>query len=409
MQLTPPQTIISENPSRFRVISAGRRFGKSYLAINELAKFARHPGKRVLAIANTYRQIKQTIWDDLKAQLYAVNWVKRVNESDLHIELINGSRIYLRSADNKDALRGAKYDFLVMDECADIDPETWYSVLRPTLSDSKGHAMFIGSPKGRNWFYDIWQSCDSLDDWQKFQFTTIEGGNVDEEEIESAKRDLDERTFQQEYMAQWVDYSGVIYYNFTERNIVDIPVPNTPQLVLHVGTDFNVDPGTMCIAFKHAGGLHVFDEIEMFGTNTNEMVKEMGMRYPRSNVVCYPDAAGSQRKTSAGGVTDHIILKNAGYTLKVGSTNPAVKDRIAAVNSAFSSSTGDVKLTISPKCRKIIECLRKHVYKEGTRQPEKGQFDHFNDALGYMVNNLYPLNIERTNNYVPRRRSTGRR
>ena len=408
MQLSKPQQLISDDQNRFRCVSAGRRFGKSFLAINELAKFARHPGKRVLAVANTYRQIKQTIWDDLKSQLFSVNWIKKVNESDLHIELINGSKIYLRSADNKDALRGAKYDFMVLDECADIDPETWYSVLRPTLSDTKGHALFIGSPKGRNWFYDLWSSADSLDDWQKFQFTTIEGGNVDEEEIESAKRDLDARTFAQEYMAQWVDYSGVIYYNFTERNIKDIPLPATPQIILHVGTDFNLDPGTMVIAFKHAGGLHVFDEIEMFGTNTNEMVREMGIRYPRYNVICYPDASGAQRRTSANGVTDHIILKNAGYTLKVGASNPAVKDRIAAVNSAFCSATGDIKLTISPKCRKVIECLRKHVYKEGTRQPEKGTFDHFNDALGYMVNNLYPIGIERKNNYVPKRRHTGR-
>ena len=407
MQLSKPQQTISDNPSRNRVISAGRRFGKSFLAINELAKFARHPGKRVLAVANTYRQIKQTIWDDLKAQLFSVNWIKRVNESDLHIELINGSKIYLRSADNKDALRGAKYDFIVMDECADIDPETWYSVLRPTLSDSKGHAMFIGSPKGRNWFYDIWQSCDSLDDWQKFQYTTIQGGNVDAEEIEAAKRDLDERTFQQEYMAEWVDYSGVIYYNFTERNIVDIAQPVTPQTTLHVGIDFNVDPGVMAIAQKTPTGIHVFDEIEMFGTNTQEMVRELHSRYPRYNVMCYPDAAGSQRKTSAGGVTDHIILKNAGYTLKVGSTNPAVKDRIAAVNSAFYSASGETRLTISPKCRKIIECLRKHTYKEGTRQPDKGQHDHFNDALGYMVNHLYPLNVIRPQGVNSGRRRTG--
>ena len=408
MQLTKPQQFISDNPSRFRVVSAGRRFGKSFLAINELAKFARHPNKRVLAVANTYRQIKQTIWDELKSQLFAVNWVKKINESDLNIELINGSKIYLRSADNKDALRGAKYDFMVLDECADIDPETWYSVLRPTLSDSKGHALFIGSPKGRNWFFDIWSNADILDDWQKFQYTTIEGGNVDQEEIDAARRDTDERTFSQEYEAQWVDYSGVIYYNFTERNIVDIPVPSTPQLNLHVGTDFNVDPGIMVIAFKHASGLHIFDEIEMYGTNTNEMVKEMGIRYPRYNIICYPDASGAQRRTSAGGVTDHIILKNAGYTLKVGASNPAVKDRIAAVNSAFCSANGEVKLTISPKCKKVIECLRKHVYKEGTRQPEKGQWDHFCDGVGYMVNNLYPIGIERNNNYVPKRRHTGK-
>ena len=145
MQLSKPQTEISQDSNRFRVVAAGRRFGKSFLSINEMAKFARYPNQRVLYIANTYRQAKQVIWDELKTQLYAVNWIDKVNESDLQIQLINGSRIFVRSAENKEALRGTKYDFIVMDECADINSETWFTVLRPTLSDTGGHAMFIGS------------------------------------------------------------------------------------------------------------------------------------------------------------------------------------------------------------------------------------------------------------------------
>jgi phage terminase large subunit len=199
MKLTTPQQTISNDPARFRVVAAGRRFGKTFLAINELAKFARYPKCRVLAIANTYRQIKGTIWDELKEQLAPLNWIKKVNESDLHIELINGSKIFLRSADNKEALRGAKYNFIVLDECADMHPDTWFSVLRPTLSDTGGHALFIGSPKGRNWFYDLWIQGNATDDWSSYQYTTIEGGNVPPEEIEAAKRDLDQRRFEQEY------------------------------------------------------------------------------------------------------------------------------------------------------------------------------------------------------------------
>jgi phage terminase large subunit len=109
-----------------------------------------------LYVAPTYRQAKQVIWDELKNRLYAVKWIKKVNESDLNIQLKNGSVIYLRSADNREALRGAKYNFIVMDECADIHEETWHQILRPTLSDTQGHALFIGSPKGRNWFFDLY-------------------------------------------------------------------------------------------------------------------------------------------------------------------------------------------------------------------------------------------------------------
>ena len=80
--------------------------------------------------------------------------------------MINGSTITLRSADNYDALRGGKYNFIVLDEFADMNPEAWFSVLRPTLSDMQGHALFIGSPKGRNHFYDLWIDAGVLEDWE---------------------------------------------------------------------------------------------------------------------------------------------------------------------------------------------------------------------------------------------------
>ena len=135
--------------------------------------------------------------------------------------------------------------------------------------------------------------------------------------------------------------------------------------------------------------------------------EEIQQRYPGRKYIAYPDSAGSARKTSAGGVTDHIILQNAGFQLKVGSVNPAVKDRIGAVNSVLKKD--NMRLTISPKCVKVIDGLRKHTYKEKTRQPDKNSgFDHFNDALGYCVNHLFAVkqNINRPAN--PVRRNTGR-
>jgi RecJ-like exonuclease len=130
------------------------------------------------------------------------------------------------------------------------------------------------------------------------------------------------------------------------------------------------------------------------------MTSEIQRRYPNRKMFAYPDASGAQRRTSAGGITDHIILKNSGMTLRVGATNPSVKDRIASVNSVCKSQDGATKLTISPKCTKLINALRKHTYKEGTRQPEKDTgLDHFCDALGYLVNNLYPVRIDKINSY----------
>ena len=156
MKLTDPQKTIARDTSRFRVVAAGRRFGKTFLAIRELAFFARIPNKNIYYIAPTYRQAKTIVWEDLKKRLIELRWVKKINETDLRIDLVNGSRISLRGSDNPDSLRGVSLDFVVFDEFADIDPVTWDAVIRPALADKQGHALWIGSPKGKNHFYDLY-------------------------------------------------------------------------------------------------------------------------------------------------------------------------------------------------------------------------------------------------------------
>ena len=408
MILTTAQKSISNNNSRFRVVAAGRRFGKTFLAINELAKYARHPNKRVLAIANTYRQIKQTVWEELKDQLAPLNWIKKINESDLSIRLVNNSTIFLRSADNKEALRGAKYDFIVLDECADMHPDTWYSVLRPTLSDTGGHALFIGSPKGRNWFYDLWLESSATEDWSSFQFTTLDGGQVPESEIEAARRDLDERRFQTEYLAQFVSYEGVIFYAFGDHNMQKQAVLPEQRTPLHIGMDFNTQPMSAVVGQKTGEHLHIFDEIEIWGSNTFEMIQEIRNRYGDSRqMFVYPDATGGNSSTNSK-ISNHIILQNNGFRVITDKTNPSVADSINAVNSMLKSSTGDVRLTIDPKCKRLRECLLKHTYKDNTRVPDKNSgYDHMTDSLRYIVYRMFPIR-QHTESFSPRRRNAGR-
>ena len=185
MPLSAAQRSIAQSPTRFRVAICGRRFGKTHLAIRELCKEAAEPRREVWFVAPTYRQAKQIVWRKLKYKLQDLNWCERVNESELSIDLKNGSRISLKGADNADSLRGVGLDFLVMDEFADIDPEAFYEVLRPTLADKQGRALFIGTPRGMgNWSYDLYQMPqeDPLT-WSSFQYTTLDGGNVDAEEV----------------------------------------------------------------------------------------------------------------------------------------------------------------------------------------------------------------------------------
>ena len=392
MPLTPAQTKIFDSDARFRVVSAGRRFGKSFLSIWEMARAARHPGKNIFYIAPSYRQAKQIIWDTLKHELGKRNWIKRVNESDLSVTLKNNSKISLRSADNPDSMRGVSLDMAILDEAAFMKKETWTEVIRPALSDKQGNALFITTPKGRNWIYDLHTEAKIMDDWSAFQFTTIQGGNVLPEEVEAAKRELDEKTFRQEYEATFETYSGLIYYNFDPlRNVKHSDMEITDRTLIHAAIDFNVDPMSCALATVQDNHIHIFAEIILSGSNTYELAEEINTRFPNNRIWAYPDASGQARKTNSN-TSDHNILRQAGFVLKVGRSNPPVVDRIAAVNSSLLSSTGDVKLTIAPKCKQVIKGLNNQVYKEGTRIPDKDSgFDHTNDAVGYLVNAVNPV------------------
>lgn len=395
MPLNKAQLAVATSLTRFRVFVAGRRCGKTFLSVRELAKAARMPNKKVMYVAPTYRMCRDIIWDDLKTKLSNLGWIAKTNESRLEIELVNGSKIMLRGADNPDSLRGSGYDFVVFDETADIKPETWTEVVRPALSAQKppGSALFVGTPKGFNWFRDLFDTAKRDKDWSSFQFTTLDGGNVPPEEIEAARRDLDEKTFRQEYEASFETYSGIVYYGFSDENIVERKLQDEKSL--YIGIDFNVSPVTATVAIPTKDGLHLIDEIVIYGSNTEELVEEIKNRYPTQKIFAFPDPAGNQRKTSAGGKTDISILQNAGFVVKVRNSHPKVRDRINAVNSLLNNSRNEKRLLIAPKCKQSIKALRQHTYKEGTLVPDKDSgFDHITDALGYMVEFLYPITKE---------------
>ena len=391
MNLTNPQTRIFQDQARFRVIVAGRRFGKTFLSAAELIRAALSgEGRNCWYIAPTYKAAKEIAWQML-LQAIPTEYILKTNETALSLHLANGSVISLKGAEKPDNLRGRALDFCVLDEFADMRKEAWYEVIRPSLSDRKGSAIFIGTPKGRNHFYDLWtRGADKDDGWASHQYTTLEGGNVDQDEVQAARQDLDERTFTQEYQARFVNYSGIIYYNFNREESVRRFHGDADRIL--IGMDFNLDPMSAVLMARKGNVLHAFDEIVIFGSNTDEMADEISRRYGRKNVTIYPDPACRQRKTSAGGRTDLSILQNAGFEVKVRNSHSAIRDRINAVNSRLRSAEGIRQLYVDPKCKKTIESLERQTYKEGTTQVNKDDgFDHMNDALGYAVDYLFPI------------------
>jgi hypothetical protein len=204
-QLLDWQKEVYSDSTRFKVVVAGRRCGKSRLSVvNLLVEGLKCPkGSAVMYVAPTQGQARQIIWDAIMDLGRDVISNSHVNNMD--ITLINGAKIYVRGSDRPDTLRGVSLTYLVLDEVADIKADTWEKVLRASLSDKKGRALFIGTPKGRNWFYDMYNLGLSEEDseWKSWHFTTRDNPLIDPEEIEGAKKSLSSFSFKQEYEASF--------------------------------------------------------------------------------------------------------------------------------------------------------------------------------------------------------------
>jgi len=395
--LTKPQHLISSSNKRFRVLVSGRRFGKTYLCITEMMKYAALPNQRIWYVAPTLKMAKDICWSNLKEVLHQFNWIEDINETTLTITMRkSNSTISLKSADMPDSLRGTGLNFLVLDEFSDIPKRTWFEVLRASVSDTLGSVFMCGTPRGYgNWSYEMYLKGKQDKEWDSFQYTTLDGGMVNKSEIEQARSDLDQRTFRQEFEGTFENYSGAIYYNFHPvDSVVDKQIDWTKPL--HIGMDFNVSPMSAAVAQVERDKLYFVDEVVIYGSNTDEMCEEIRNRYgTKLPIFIYPDPAARQRKTSAGGKTDLSILQNAGFDVKAKPRHTAVRDRINTVNSRLKDSKGVRHIFISKYCRTLIKGLQRQTYKEDTNIPNKEDgFDHMNDALGYLVDYIKPLVIQ---------------
>ena len=392
--LTKPQHTVSNSKRRFRVLVSGRRFGKTYLCIAEMMKYATKVKQNIWYVAPTFKMAREIVWSKLKQMLSDFKWVDVINESNLSIRIKKtGSIISLKGCENYDSLRGVGIDFLILDEFADIEEKAWTEVLRASIADTEGDVLMCGSPKGYgNWSYRMYLKGKQEKEWDSFQYTTLQGGMVSKEEIEQAKQDIDIRTFRQEFEGTFENYAGSVYYNFhavenVKEKKIDFSKP------LHIGLDFNVDPMSASVAQIDKNIIHFVDEIVIYSSNTDEMVDEIKDRYgSKVKIIVYPDPACRQRKTSAGGRTDLSILQNAGFSVKCKLKHSPVRDRINAVNSSLKSADGKRYIYVDPSCKIITKGLQRQIYKENTNIPDKEQgFDHMNDSIGYLTEIVKPL------------------
>jgi len=214
VQLHPAQLEIFNSPARFKVVSAGRRFGKSRLAAWLLIiKALQSESKDVFYIGPTFQQAKDIMWHMLKELLHGTELIEQTHENTATMTLVNGRKISLKGSDRPDTLRGVGLAYVVLDEYASMKVEVWEQIIRPTLADVKGGALFIGTPAGKNHFYDLWQEADDPknEDWEAFQFNSTDNPLIDPEEIKVARETMSTQAFRQEFEASFVSFTGGIF------------------------------------------------------------------------------------------------------------------------------------------------------------------------------------------------------
>lgn len=393
----PWQWKMLTNRTRFKVVVAGRRSGKTHYAATEVVEECKQPNRNIMIVAPTLGTVKDLYWD-LLLKLIPDVLIAKKTLSPIEIRLINGTIIRLRGADSERSLRGYSNNLVILDETQSVGDKVWPQLLRPTLSDRRGRGIIIGTSLGRNHFYDLWykgaaENPDKLKNWYSIQLTAYEAGVMAPSEIEDSKKELSAGVFALEYLASWDSGVGLVYSDFNRelnRSTKELDV-NRPLLL---GIDFNIGPSMACVVAQMYGEeLHFVDEIVSTNPNfdTEDLAVEITQRYKRwaGRIEAFPDATNGRRTSSK--TTDHAILEDYGIRVTTNNSNPLIRDRVNTVNSRICNALGERRIFIHPNCIKMLKCLEGQIYnKKGEPSKEDGH-DHSNDALGYLVCKLFPM------------------
>lgn len=394
------QANVYNDNTRFQVVVAGRRFGKTTLSLLRLVKVAtQKPNSLVWYVAPTYGMAREIMWTKLKRAI-PVQWVAGVHETLLKITLKNGSVISLKGADRPDTLRGVGLNYVVLDEFQDMRKGVWDEVLRPTLATTEGGALFIGTPKSFNHFHKLYEkgqkqrSRKHNREWKSWQYPTIMSPFVPTKEIEQARLDLDPRTFRQEFEATFETMSGRVYYPF-DRKVHVGKYPFNPKLPIWIGQDFNIDPMSSVILQPQPNGeVWVVDELVLFNSNVTEVCDALEQRYWRylKQIEIYPDPAGTSRSHARGESALDIFRQRGFGRIYHRKKHPFVQDRVNAVNAKLYSSAGTITLRVNETCKNMIDAFEQVIYKEGSTEIDKSlNKEHIADGLGYVIDYRFPI------------------
>jgi hypothetical protein len=412
----PTQQALIDSTARFNVVPAGRRSGKTEIAKRKIVYRsnmvdpAQWPDARFFAAAPTRDQAKAIYWQDLKA-LIAPRFLREApRETDLIIPLWNGADICVIGMDRPERIEGRPWNGGVLDEYANMKPSAWGENVRPALSDRKGWCDLIGVPEGRNHYYDVWKYAIGSGDPEWAGFTWYSADILPPEEIESARRSLDELTFQQEYEGSFINFEGRAYYPFQEATHC-APLTYDRAQPLSLCFDFNVEPGVavICQEQKLPGGAHgtgVIGEVHIpRNSNTPAVCRKLVSDWGRheGKVRLYGDATGGARGSARVQGSDWDLIRaelrstfgdRAEYRVPL--SNPPERSRINSVNTRLRSGDGTIRLMVDPaKAPNVVKDLEGvRLLAGGSGEIDKkadGRLTHLSDALGYYIVKEFPV------------------
>jgi len=391
--------------ARFKVVTSGRRSGKTELAkrmlIEHLFQITRHglPG-RYFAAAPTRDQAKRIFWQDLKA-LVPRDWTGYTSESELYLRTKGGAELHVIGLDKPMRLEGVPWDGCVIDELADCKAGIWDANIRPALADRQGWAWLIGVPDLHGpsqieyqRFYQLGVS-GADPEWRAFSWPSSD--ILPATEVESARHRMDPRLFEQEFLGKFIVAGGRAFPDFDVAIHVK-PTAYRKDLPLCWSLDFNINPMCSGVLQHRAGMIYVIDEFTLPDTRTDhacdaflERAKQHGWNLHSLHV--YGDATGSARDSTSGTSDWRIVsnrLKQLCPIIKVPRANPHIKDTINAVNARLKDAAGGVHVSIDPRCHRLIDDLNTALW-PGDLEPH-----HALSWFRYFAEREYPIMYERS-------------